>query len=233
MTTLVQTSSSVAVNSHLSDLSFRAILRRLKRPGRQTETGHGPRARANVLCATCSRADVLTCSRACPVLHYVAARRTSHVARQHVARQHVARDAAVSSHQPDGGKDTTLAGRGSLRSQRTVLHRTARSDDCSLLTCALPFLFQSPHFLLEHAVRARRSRGTCRSSRTPARAPRRRPARLTQMRCGRRPPYPPPRVPGTRVSQGRGDQLGGLTNGDDDRRAGRPAAGGGHRSLRP
>ena len=37
MTTLVQTSSSVAVKSNLSDFSFRAILRCLKVPGAATD----------------------------------------------------------------------------------------------------------------------------------------------------------------------------------------------------
>ena len=71
----------------------------------------------------------------------------------------VATDAGprVSSQQSSAGwgQDTTLADRGSLRSQRTVLHRTTRTDDCSLLTRAVPFLLQPPHFLLEHPAALR------------------------------------------------------------------------------
>src|SRR5262245_57283127 len=40
------------------------------------------------------------------------------------ARSQVAR--AISSHQPAAGRDTTLADRGSLRSQRAVLYRIDR-----------------------------------------------------------------------------------------------------------
>src|SRR6476659_3898706 len=80
ITTLMHTSSNVAVNSHLSLVSFRAILRasrpRLKVVADSTERDGGREQSAVV-----SR---------------------------------------------PGGQDTTLADRGSLRSQRTVLHRPSR-----------------------------------------------------------------------------------------------------------
>ena len=52
------------------------------------------------------------------------------------------------------------------------------TDDCSLLTRRAPLRSAASrrHLLLEHAARAPRSRGTCRSSRTPARAAPRPPA---------------------------------------------------------
>src|SRR5688572_26275627 len=48
------------------------------------------------------------------------------------------------------GEDTTLADRGSLRSQRMVLYRILGADHRSLLTRAVPFLLELPGLLLEH-----------------------------------------------------------------------------------
>jgi hypothetical protein len=166
ITTLVHTSSSVAVKSSLSDLSFRAILRVLaasiaaENMWRQPGERFPHPAKAAGLTGRHSRLNRARRSRRSVerrVTRFEPRPAPEHRARSCTparARSCVSLRARLSSQQSSagGGEDTALADRGSLRSQRTVPYRTSRTDDCSLLTRAVPCLLQPTHFLFEHAT---------------------------------------------------------------------------------